>query len=194
MEGLAAFLGAIMFMSTIFYSMLIGILIIYLIRYDLKSPNRKLLHSLPIMLASLIFAGIIFTYGFINPGQWNIYFNIMESIFFLVFLFYFVKTLILFPNIKHAESIKINLVLIILANMALAVVSYLSEKPVSLINVIQIAFLLAGFILFYIFIVSFLIFLEDKSDAKILFFKWKKIRRKEWRLNMLFCFLGYSPF
>lgn len=174
-ESLNFIFSSTVFMISIFSAMLVGVIIIYIIRYDTKSNNRKVLHYIPLMLVSIIFSGIIFNYGFINPKQWNRYFTILEYLFFVVFIFCFVKILMIFPKIKYENLLKSIPVIVILINFLLIFAREIFGNS-EFIQVLQGTFLIAGFLIFYTFIVLFLMFLEQKNK-KILCLGWRKNKK-----------------
>lgn len=178
MEELLNFIfSSTVFMISIFSAMLVGIIVIYIIRYNGKSANRRVLNYALFMLISFIFLGIIFTYGFINSEQWNKYFIALESLFLISFFIYFSKTFMIFPNIKYKKFVKISLFSVVLVNYLLIFMRFFFSGSI-LINILQSFFLMFSFFIFYVFVVLFLIFFEEKN-RKVLCLEWKNRRKNE---------------
>lgn len=175
-EPLNFVFSSTIFMISIFSAMIIGIIIIYIIRYDTESNNRKVLHYIPLMLAIIILSGIVFTYGFINPEQWNKYFTILEYFFLIIFIFYFAKLLMIFPKLKYERILKIGIITTVSINILLIFTMEILGNS-EFIYIMQNIFLILGFLIFYIFTVLFLIFLEQKNK-KVLCLEWKRRGRK----------------
>lgn len=169
-EPLNFVFSSTIFMISIFSAMIIGIIVIYIIRYGAKSNNSKVLRYIPLMFTSIIFSGIVFTYGFINPEQWSKYFTILEYFFLIIFFFYFAKLLMIFPKLKYERILKIGIAINVLINILLIFTREILGNS-EFIYTMQIIFIIFGFLIFYIFTVLFLIFLEQKNK-KVLYLKW----------------------
>jgi hypothetical protein len=160
MVQIEVFLNSIRLVNNIFYLIFLGVILNYVILGRLNKKERKILGYSSGVLFITFLMGILLTLKFIFSSDGQI-FDILDLILVPIFIFCFVKLMIIFPQIKYRTLMRISLIFVAASSILMIFVRILFGNIVY--SYLQFFLFIFDLGVVYLFTIFMLISIEDKE-------------------------------